>query len=279
MSSGGGIASAVGRAVEIGCDSLQVFTQSSRTWKPTRHDPAELERFRAENAEAGDLPVLCHAIYFINLAAPEDQLHDKSVAALLDTTRIATAIGAQGVVVHVGSHKGLGLAGSLARIEQGLAPALEALGPETWLLLENSAGAGGTIGRDVEELAQVIEAVPHERLGLCLDSCHLYVSGVDVRVPAVVDELLDRIDERVGLDRLRALHINDAAAGLGSNRDRHANIGTGELGDGLAAFVAHPRLQHLPAVIETAGPDGKGADATELRELRRIHALGLPVGR
>jgi len=139
--------------------------------------------------------------------------------------------------------------------------------------MENSAGAGGTIGRSLEELATLVDALDgHPRLGLCLDSCHLYVSGVDVTDPAVVDGLVRELEGHVGLDRLRALHVNDAAAPLGSNRDRHANILEGELGERLGAFLAHPRLQHLPAYLEVPGKDKKGPDAAEIAKLRDLHA-------
>ena len=151
---------------------------------------------------------------------------------------------------------------------------LERCSERTWLLLENSAGAGGTIGRSIDELAIIVDALDrHPRLGICLDSCHLYVSGVDVGDPdAVRDASLAEVDERIGLDRLRALHVNDAAAPLGSNRDRHANVLEGELGERMGAFLAHPAVQSLPAVMETPGPDGHGPDAAEMQKLRDLHA-------
>jgi deoxyribonuclease IV len=143
----------------------------------------------------------------------------------------------------------------------------------TWLLGENSAGAGGTIGRSIEELALLYERLDrHPRLGVCLDSCHLYVSGIDVTSPKALDALLDELDASIGLDRLRALHVNDAATPLGSNRDRHANIGEGLLGEKLGVFLGNPRLQGLPAVLEVAGPDNKGPDANEVRKAKEIHA-------
>ncbi|MDX6410938.1 MAG: deoxyribonuclease, partial [Gaiellaceae bacterium] len=153
-----------------------------------------------------------------------------------------------------------------------LEEALELANDRTWLLMENSAGAGGTIGRSLDELVTLFEAAgAHERLGICLDTCHLYVSGVDVRDRAVVDALVDDLDARIGLDRLRALHINDAAAPLGSNRDRHANIGEGEIGEAMGVFLSHPKLQGLPAFLEVPGVDKKGPSAEELRKVREMH--------
>jgi deoxyribonuclease-4 len=153
---------------------------------------------------------------------------------------------------------------------------LELCSGETWLLMENSAGAGGTIGRSIEELATLWERLDrHPRLGVCLDSCHLWVSGVDVTDPAALDACLDEVDSTIGLDRLRALHVNDAAAPLGSNRDRHANVLEGELGEKLGVFLSNPRLQGLPAVLETAGPENRGPDANEIRKTKELRARWL----
>jgi len=144
---------------------------------------------------------------------------------------------------------------------------------DTWLLMENSAGTGGTIGRSIEELATIFDRLDgHPRLGICLDSCHLYASGVDVTDPVQLDAALDEIDASIGLDRLRALHVNDSATPLGSNRDRHANIGEGILGEKLGVFLGNKRLQGLPAVLETAGPDNKGPDAKEIQKAKDIRA-------
>ncbi len=276
LSSSGGIHTAIDRAEKIGAESVQVFTQSPRTWRQTNHDPATFDRFRERREEAGIAGVLCHALYLCNFAAPDDAIYDKSVAALRSTMEIAGAIGADGVVLHVGSHLGAGFDKGLERVLPALEQVLELCSDTTWLLLENSAGAGGTIGRSVDELATIVERLDrHPRLGLCLDSCHLYVSGVDVTDRAVLDALLDALGSTVGLDRLRALHVNDSAAPLGSNRDRHANIGEGLLGEQLGVFLGHPKLQGLPAVLEVAGPEKKGPDANEVRKAKEIRERAL----
>ncbi len=277
VSIGGGIPKALDRAEALGCHALQMFVQNSRTWRFTPPTPDEVDRFRTRHAGLGAPPVLCHAIYFLNLATPEPELHAQSVTALANTAAVARVLGAAGVVFHVGSHKGAGLKDTMPQIVRGIRAGLEQAG-DVPLLVENSAGQGGTVGRDVDELADVIEAVDDPRLGLCLDSCHLFVSGVDVRERPVIDLLLQRIDHRVGIDRLQALHINDAAAGLGSNLDRHALIGQGEMGVELGSFLGHPSLQGLPAVVETAGADGKGADLAEMEMLRKLHDLGVSAG-
>ncbi len=273
LSSSGGIHTAVDRAEAVGAESLQVFTQSPRTWRPTNHDPASFDRFRERRDEVGLHGVLCHALYLCNFAAPNDDVYAKSVAALRNTMQVACAIGADGVVVHVGSHLGSGFEAGLELVLPAMDQVLELASDETWLLMENSAGAGGTIGRSIDELATLYERLDrHPRLGVCLDSCHLYVSGVDVTDPVALDSLLDELESGIGLDRLRALHVNDSAAPLGSNRDRHANIGEGLLGEKLGVFLGNRRLQGLPAVLEVAGPENRGPDANEIRKAKEMHA-------
>ena len=272
VSTSGGIHTAIERAETMGAESVQVFTQSPRTWRPTNHDPANFERFKERRAEAGIEGVVCHALYLVNLAATDDDIYEKSVASLVNTMDVGCAIDADGVVFHVGSHLGAGLEAGLERAVPALEQALEHCSDKTWLLIENSAGAGGTIGRSVDELAILVDRLGrHERVGVCLDSCHLWVSGVDVTDPGALDACLDELDERIGLDRLRALHVNDADADLGSNRDRHANIGEGVIGEKLGVFLSNPRLQGLPTILEVPGKDGHGPDADEVRKLKQLH--------
>ena len=276
VSSSGGISNAIGRAQELGCDAVQVFTQSPRMWRPTTHAPEEAARFRAHRAEASIGAVVCHALYLVNLASPDPEIHDKSVAAMQSTMATASAIGADAVVFHLGSHLGAGLETAVERLTPALRELLELTTDDLWLCLENCAGAGGTIGRSVDELALVVDALEgHERLGVCLDSCHWWASGVDVTDPATLDAAVSELDLRIGLDRLRCLHVNDAASALGSNLDRHASVGVGELGAKLGVFLAHPAFQELPAILETPGPEGRGPDAEEIRRLRDLHRRGL----
>jgi deoxyribonuclease IV len=272
VSAAGGIDTAIDRIAAIGGDCVQVFTQSPRMWRPTNHSDEAIAAFRAKRAEHGIGGVVCHALYLCNLAAPDRTIHTKSIAALQATVAAGSAIGADGVIFHVGSALGAGFRAGLTRTCRALAQILERCDGDTWLLIENSAGTGDTIGRSLEELHTLIERLDHPRLGLCLDSCHLYASGYDVTDPERVDELVREVDDRVGLDRLRALHVNDSATPLGSNRDRHADLLEGEMGEGLGAFLAHSRLQHLSAYLETPGPDRQGVTAGDIRKLREIHA-------
>lgn len=269
---GGGIKNSIDRASEIGADALQLFVQSPRAWRFPDHDSADLTAFATRRQEAGLGAVLVHALYLVNLAADNPDFYDKSTETLRRTAETASAIGADGVVFHVGSHLGAGFGETLDRVAAAMAPALERCSGSTMLLIENTAGAGGTIGRSVDELVAIIDRLDRDpRLGLCLDSCHLYGSGYDITSPPALDALLEEIDRRIGLDRLRALHINDSKAPLGSNRDRHDNVLAGLMGERLGLFLAHPALQHLPAVLETPGPEGRGAGAEDVATLRELH--------
>jgi deoxyribonuclease IV len=281
VSSSGGISSAIDRAEAIGCDAVQVFTQSPRMWRATNHPAEQIARFRERREEAGIGAVVCHALYLVNLASPDPVIYDKSVAAMQATLDAAAAIGAEGVIFHVGSHLGSGFEAGLERVVPALRGLLEHTTDELWLLIENSAGAGGTIGRSTDELAAIFEALDrHPRLGVCLDSCHWFVSGIDVTDPNALAAAVDDLDARIGLDRLRCLHVNDSKAELGSNRDRHDSIGQGLLGEQLGVFLAHPGFQGLPAILETPGPDGHGPDAAEVQLLRDLHGrwqVGAPA--
>ncbi|MDX6553088.1 MAG: deoxyribonuclease, partial [Gaiellales bacterium] len=227
--------------------------------------------------EAGVESVVCHATYLINLGATDDAIYHKSVKALATTVDVADQIGAESVIFHVGSHLGRGLDAAMHQI----VPAIEIACAERrdegpWLLLENSAGHQGTIGVTIEELALIIDELGRpDGIGICLDTCHLFASGIDITDASALDELVDEVDERIGLDKLRALHVNDSKMPFGSNRDRHANVGTGEIGEGLAVMLGHPRLQHLPALAETPGAKGHGVDAAEMAALQRLHKKGV----
>jgi deoxyribonuclease-4 len=269
----GGVKGALDRGVEIGADAVQLFTQSPRTWRTPKPDPEAYAAFRERRVETGIGSVLCHALYLCNLAAPDDTVYEKSVATLAATVDIGCAIEAEGVVFHVGSHLGAGLDAGLDRVEAAMRTVLDRCSETTWLLMENSAGTGGTIGRSIEELAILYDRLDADpRLGICLDSCHLYASGYDVTDEAALDEALDELDERIGLDRLRALHVNDSKTPLGSNRDRHDNVLDGLMGEKLGVFLAHPKLQGLPAVLEVPGTNGKGPDAEQVTRLKELHA-------
>jgi deoxyribonuclease-4 len=269
----GGIKKALENAHAFGMDSVQLFAQSPRTWRFPDHDPADLEAFRARRAELGIGAVAIHAVYLLNLASTKADFYEKSVDTLSKTVDAACAIGAEAVVFHVGSHQGAGFDAGLERVVPALAQALERCDDTTWLCMENTAGTGDTIGRSLEELAALYEALDHHpRLGVCLDSCHLFASGYDVTDPDALDGVVKQLDALIGLDRLRVLHVNDSKTPLGSNRDRHDNIGDGLMGNNLAVFLGHPKLQGLPALLEVPGADGHGPDLEQMTKLRKLYA-------
>jgi deoxyribonuclease-4 len=278
VSAAGGLDRAIDRIEALGGQAVQLFTQSPRRWAPTEHDPDAIERFRLRRREAGIRYVLCHALYLINLASPDRKLRRRSADALLATVAVAVEIDAD-VVFHIGSHGDAALAPSLRRIRRPIEAALERAAESTHVLLENSAGGGGTLGRSVGELATIVDRLGgHPRLGICLDICHLWTSGIDVSSPAAVDALATEVEKGLGLERLRAVHVNDTRDPLGSSRDVHANIGEGEIGRQMAVLLGHRAFRDLPAILETPGRDGKGPDALEMRRLRRLcRQAGIPI--
>jgi len=256
---------------EIGAEAAQIFVQSPRTWRPTKHKPETIERFKSERARL-KAPVFAHALYLVNLASPNEDLYRRSVETMCTTLDVACAIEADGVIFHVGSHQGTGFASAVDRVAAAMEEILEHANDRTWLLMENSAGAGGTIGRSLEELAALYKRLGrHPSLGLCLDSCHLFVSGCDVTERAELDRLVAELDRQIGIDKLRALHVNDAKAPLGSNRDRHENIGEGVMGEKLGVFISHPAFAELSALLETPGSNGHGPGADQVTALRDLN--------
>jgi deoxyribonuclease-4 len=273
VSSAGGISNAVDRIEELGGNAVQVFTQSPQMWRPTAHPDEELARFRSRRKEAEVGAVLCHALYLVNLSSRDRAIRRKSRAALVATMETAVAIEADAVVFHVGSHLGYGFKNALRAVVPALRALLELTTDRLWLCMENTAGAGGTIGRDVAELAAICDRLDgHPRLGVCIDSCHWWASGVDVSDRDALDEAVGEVGEQLGLERLRCLHVNDAAVELGANRDRHEVVARGVIGDGLATFLGHPAFRDLPAIAETWPKEG--LTTKDVDELRRLHRLG-----
>jgi deoxyribonuclease-4 len=264
VSPAGGPAKAVERGVERGCRSIQIFNQNPRAWKPHAYTPEQVEAYRTAVDGSGIDALLIHAVYLLNPASDQKTIREKSIASLTHALRMGDSIGADGVVIHPGSTLGEPHAEAIARAGEVIAEAL-AESDDCPLHLEDTAGAGGTLGRSFEELAALLEAAGgDDRLGVCLDSCHLLASGFDVRTIEGVDDVIARFDEIVGLDRLGSLHLNDSQTPLGSNRDRHANVPDGELGEeGCAAFLSAPAFDGLPCVLETPAESGSGGPGRE----------------
>ena len=276
VSTAGGLHEAVARGVERDCDAIQIFNQSPRMWRPTAYTDDDFAAFREAMAASRLESVVIHAVYLINCATDDPELRAKSLTSLIQALTIGAGIGAAGVVLHPGSAKTGDVGEAIARCGDTLKEALaETAGCD--LLLEDTAGTGGTLGRSFPELAALLEASGGDgRLGLCLDSCHLLASGYDIRTQDGLTAVLDDCDETVGLDRLRCLHVNDSQTPLGSNRDRHAPLGAGEIGRaGCAAFFSEPRFEGLPMIFEGPGVEGKGVVARDLAIARELRQEGL----
>jgi deoxyribonuclease-4 len=280
VSPAGGLDKAIARGTERDCQAIQIFNQSPRMWRPTAYGEDDFAAFQAAMADSPVKAVLIHAVYLLNCASDDPEIRDKSRTSLIQSLRVGQGIGAAGVVLHPGSAKQGDVTEAIKRAGQVIKEALS----ETEgcaLHLEDTAGAGGTLGRSFEELRELLDAAGgSRRLGVCLDSCHLLASGYDIRTAAGLTETIDRFDEVVGLKRLGALHLNDSQTPLGSNRDRHANVGTGELGEtGCAAFLSEPRFEKLPLVIETQGPERQGPTREEVDLCFALRKRGLAARR
>jgi deoxyribonuclease-4 len=276
VSPAGGLPKAIARGVERSCQAIQIFNQSPRQWKPTAYRDEDVAAFREAMADSPIDAVLIHAVYLLNCASDDKEIRAKSLTSLTYSLRVGQAIGASAVILHPGSAKTGHVGEAIARAGETIAAALaDSEGCE--LHLENTAGAGGTLGRSFEELAQLIDAAGSDRrLGVCLDSCHLLASGYDIRTPAKVTSVLRECSRTLGRGTVRSLHLNDSQTPLHSNRDRHANIGKGELGrKGCAAFLSAPSLQKLPCVLETPGENREGPSRKEIALARRLRDQGL----
>ncbi|MGH2925373.1 MAG: deoxyribonuclease IV [Solirubrobacterales bacterium] len=276
VSTAGGLAKAVERGAEFESDAIQIFHQSPRMWRPTAYDEGDFEAAREAIRDSRVETVVIHAVYLINCASKEPDIRRKSLASLQQALTVGDGIGSAGVVLHAGARKGEPYAPSVKRAGKVIREALARTG-HCPLLLENTAGTQGPLGRDFGELADLIDAAgAGERLGACLDCCHLLAAGFEIRTPEALSGVVDDFGDVVGLERLRCIHVNDSKAPLGANRDRHANIGEGEIGRrGIGVFLSEPRFDDLSALIETGGPEGKGPDRGDVRLARRLRREGL----
>jgi deoxyribonuclease-4 len=273
VSNSGGLAKAIERGVERGADAIQIFNQSPRMWRPTQYTDENFAEFREAMSASRIKAVLIHAVYLLNCASDDREIRDKSLRSLIQSLRVGDGIGAAGVVLHPGSAKQGDVPKALKRAGKLIERALNE-SDRCELHLEDTAGAGGTLGRSFEELGALFDAAGGDRrLGMCLDSCHLYASGYDVATLDGLRQTLKECDEAVGLKRLRSLHLNDSMVKLGSNRDRHAILGTGELGErGCAVFLSEPRFERMPCVLET-GKDG-APSADDVALAFKLHKRG-----
>jgi deoxyribonuclease IV len=272
VSTGGGLPKAIERAEEMRCESIQIFNQSPRMWRPTRYSDDDFAAFReAMDASKVEL-VAIHAIYLINPATNDREMRKKSLDSLTHALSVGDGIGAMGVVIHPGALKDDTRTNARKRAVKLIKEALSET-DRCPILYENTAGSPQLLGRDFDETAELIDKTGGpKRLGLCIDSCHLHATGYDVRTPEGMKDLVDEIDSKIGLEQLKLLHLNDSRDARGSNRDRHAPIPNGEIGRaGMRAFLGEPRLQGLPAVLEGPGLDGKAVVRKDIQLTRRLH--------
>ena len=273
VSTAGGLVNAHERGVERGCEAIQVFNQSPRAWRPTNWKQQDIEAFLELMDDGPIKSITIHAVYLINPATKDGEMRRKSATSMIHALRMGDSINADGVVIHPGSTVGEPHEQALPRVGEMIKHALDE-SDSCRLLLEDTAGAGNTLGRSFEELAKLIRlGGRRKRIGVCLDSCHMIASGIDIATADKLASVIDDFDDVVGLDRLQCLHVNDSQMPLGSNRDRHAPPGDGELGArGCAAFLSEPRFEGLPALFEGPGVEGKAVakiDVDRMRELRR----------
>lgn len=270
ISTAGGISEAIRNAKDVGCECMQIFANPPQRWNPVEISEAEISKFLDLNKKAKIEPIIIHSIYLINLASDNPFFYEASIKSLIDDMKKAKAIGAIGVNFHVGSTKGKKLSEVIDKISVAIQKILdEVSGP--YLILENSAGAGDIIGDKFEEIAEIIKAVNSDRLKVTLDTAHAFGSGYDLRTEKDLNKMLDNFDQTVGLDRLICLHLNDSAAPLSSNRDRHADIGKGEIGlDAFRLIINHPKLSQLFGIVETPGnkSENEESDIEILKNMR-----------
>ncbi len=242
-------------AVSLGCEAIQVFVSNPTGWRPNTDDPVGTAAFKAATEALALSPVVIHAPYLINLASPDALIWEKSIALLTWTMQRGAQIGASYVVFHTGSHRGSGVEAGVTRIAQGVERVLAESPLPVMLLLENDVGAGNSVGHSFEQLAQVLHLLPEdvqERVGVCLDTAHLWGAGHDIGSAETAFQMLNHFDETVGLRRLKVLHLNDTEMGLGSHRDVHARLGEGIIGaEGLRTLLTDPRLEHVAVILET----------------------------
>lgn len=272
LSVAGGLHNAVARAVELGCDGVQIFARNPRTLRAKPLDPSQAGAFRSARDAAGLWPVVVHVNYLINVASPKDETYALSCEALADELARASSIGADYVVMHPGNHMTSGVDAAVSRIASAIDQAMEESGALTSvaLCLENMAGAGTEVGATFAELARIIEASRYgNKLGICLDTCHAHGWGYNVATPEGLDATMNEMMAALGASVLKLVHANDSQGALGAKKDRHQNIGMGAIGlDGFRNILSRPELSGLPFILETPvnSPDDQVRDLAAIRE-------------
>ena len=277
--SGGGVDKAIDRAVEMGAETIQIFSGSPQAWRRKNYTTTEVDDFRAKTADTGIEPCFIHGLYLVNLASQSPDFLQKSYDALVAEMNAASLIGAKGVIFHLGSHKGAGYDTCVDQVIDYCSRILEATPDDAWLILENSAGMGGAIGSKFEELGKIVRDTGSERVKVCLDTCHTFAAGYEVTTRPGLDATMAEFDKEIGLERLVAVHANDSKMPLGGAMDRHANIGEGHIGrDGFVNILSHPAFAELPFLLEVPGMDDSGPDKPNVDILKGLRDEALKPG-
>lgn len=275
LSTSGGVDRVFGRAEELPVESCQIFSKNERQWLAKPLDPAVVERFRAEKSRTGLTKLVVHDSYLINLASLKPDILEKSLRAFRDELERCDILGIRFLVTHPGAHTGSGVEAGIARFAESLNHIFAEIPDNTAItLLETTAGQGTALGRSFEEIASIIERVADkDRVGVCLDTCHIFAAGYDFRTPKGYASVMERFDRLIGLERLRVLHLNDSKMPFASNKDRHTHIGDGEIGlEGFRHFVNDTRLDGIPGILETEKDDAGEYDRRNLATLRSLVA-------
>lgn len=281
VSTAGGLQTGFDRVLAIGAECMQVFESAPQQWGTARLDDEQVATFRARMEETGISPVFIHGKYLMNLASADPKIFKTSASTLRSSLNIAGRIGARGVIFHTGSHKGLGLEAVFEQVCDAATRVLEETPEDTWMIFENSAGGGGTLGSKFNELGEFLRRIGSPRAKVCIDTCHAFAAGYDLRTPEAVAATMAEVEREIGFENIAAIHCNDSKADLGAGRDLHENIGQGKIGaDGFRALMAVPELADVPFILEVPGYKldgaGKGPDKPNIDLMKKLRdeALG-----
>jgi deoxyribonuclease-4 len=267
----GGTDKAIERALEMGAETIQIFSGAPQAWRRKNYAPAEVEAYKKRVEETGIAPAFIHGLYLVNLATSDAALLARSYEALVAEMKAAELLDAKGVIFHIGSHKGAGYDSCFRQVVEYVRKILDDTPESAWLILENAAGMGGAIGSKFAELGTIIRESGSERVKVCVDTQHAFAAGHDVKTRPGLEKMLEEFDRDVGLERLVAVHANDSKVMLGAGVDRHANIGEGHIGrDGFENILSHPAFADTPFLLEVPGFEDQGPDKKNVEILKSL---------
>lgn len=270
VSIAGRISDAIGRAADLCCNTIQIFSRNPRGWLAKPLNPVDVDEFKRKRKEKGISPILVHIPYIINLATPNDRLWEASIDLYAEDIKRTDTLAAEYFVTHLGAHTGSGEEAGLERFCRGLNKAIEKAAPKTMILLETCAGQGSSLGHTFEHIRYMLDNIKGNRIGVCLDTCHVYVAGYDIATRHGLDETLKNFDKIIGIENLKAIHLNDAQGALGSHLDRHQHIGKGKIKEeGIRRILTHPKLRNLPFIMETPKKNPKD-DPMNMKVAKRL---------